>query len=262
MGIGRLYQSNRTDGGPHAALLMRAPHRSVPAVFGVAVRATVLVAVVAGVLYARHALFGDSAHRREHVQRVSLVNAPRATPKPPEKPPEPAREPERLREETSAAPPPPGAPPPPSPHLGLDADAQGAGDGFGLVARRGGRDLTTLGNAEPGAAGVAIGAPAAPVASSFEHYAYANAVLQRLRSDLAAQPALRKGSYVAVVRLWIDNRGRIVRTELDAGSGSPAVDSALREAFAAANALPEPPASLPQPLRFRVTSREFDAGGS
>lgn len=223
---------------------------------GWALRLVVLMLLVAAVLWVRKAWFSDLARPHPRVQRITLVASQRPPPpKPPDRLPDPPREIE-TRGEALIAPPNADKAEPVNDALGVDADGQGAGDGFGLVGRRGGRDITTIGDkpGERASTGVASGLAA------MNHMAYAGLVLQRLRVELAADARLVSHDYVAVVHLWIDSQGRIVRYELPTGSGQASTDSALRDAFANAPRLPEPPAGLPQPIRLRVTSAEVQAG--
>ncbi|MCU0969709.1 MAG: TonB C-terminal domain-containing protein [Rubrivivax sp.] len=216
-----------------------------------AIRLTAVLAVAAVVTWVRQTWFADlDATQRPSAQRIALVT-PQRTPPPPEKPPEPRREPEQA--EVLVEREPPAAVAVPAEALGVDADAQGAGDGFGLLARRGGRDITTIGD----------GAASAPSASErvrdrLGHRVYAGTVMQRLRQELGAMRALTEVEYSVVMMLWIDRSGRIVRTDFERASGDVGTDNALRGAFAALPLLPEPPADLPQPLRIRVTSRDLD----
>jgi periplasmic protein TonB len=238
-----------------ASLLLGAAASARPArpLLAWTLRLVVVVLVLAVLLWLRDLLRGDPTQPHDRAQRIALLSAPRPPPKPPEPPPEPPRE-----LEAGAEVPPPSAPPSPSAApaaadaLGVDADGQGAGDGFGLLGRRGGRDITTIGG--PGGSGAGSGPTDA------QRYAYyAGLVLQRLRRELSSDRRLREHSYIAVVHLWVDPRGRIVRSEIEPGTGRIATDAALREAFGRALALPEPPGDLPQPIRLRITSRELVA---
>lgn len=221
-----------------------------------AARLLVVALIGAAVFGVQRKLMDDGAHPVGRAQRVTLVSSPRPAPapKPVEKPPEVRIEKTEIAIRHEA----PAQGPPPDPHLGVDSAAEGAGDGFGLVAKRGGRDITTLGD-DRGSGGVAIGTPQATpsAAQQFGYVAYAGLVRQRLQNDLQTARELRDRNYASVVHLWIDAGGRIERVELQQSSGFADVDLALRRAFTALPRLPEPPTGLPQPLRLRVTSREI-----
>lgn len=222
------------------------------------VRVLVLALAVGAGLYARRHLIGDNAHPYNRVQRIALVNPQHALPPKEEKPKEePPKELEVQKPLLNLNEPVEAAPPGEKPHddqLGVDADGEGAGDGFGLMSKRGGRDITTLGSGGTGGNGTG-----ATGVSRFNFAAYGGLVRQRLQNELAAITDLREQDYIAVVWIWLDARGRIERVELANGSGYPEVDTSLRNAFARMPTLPEPPAGLPQPLRLRITARNLDA---
>jgi protein TonB len=221
-----------------------------------AIGARVVAALLigAGLVTLQRQLVGERSHPLRQVQRVALVSSPRppAPSKPVERPPEPKAEPTEIAVATE----PLAQSPAPDPNLGVDAAAEGAGDSFGLVGKRGGRDITTIGD-EHGSGTGAAGAPA-PALQRFNHAAYAGLVRQRLQNDLQAAPELREHEYVSIVYLWIDAAGRVERLELQQSSGRPETDIALRRAFAALAPLPEPPPGLPQPLRLRVSAKDLD----
>jgi protein TonB len=118
--------------------------------------------------------------------------------------PEPTNEPE----------PTPSDEPPPGEQLGLDADGTAGGDGFGLVARKGGRDLLSSGG------------------SAFNWYAglVKNEVLDQLDDDAA----IRRGAYSVSVRIWVRPDGTIERALLAQSTGNP--DCALAHAAPVAGA--------------------------
>jgi protein TonB len=127
--------------------------------------------------------------------------------------------------------------------LGVDAEGAGAGDGFGLAAKKGGKDL--LATARIGGDG----------GQGFRYYA---AQIERfLERTLARDSHLRRGTYSVIVWLWVAPGGSLERYELTRSSGDAAIDARLREALAALSDLGlPPPQDLPQPVRLRVSSRE------
>lgn len=231
-------------------------------------RLLVLALVAAMVLVLRHFLLADNAHPQSHVQRVRLVAAPHPVPpKPPEAKPreeERPKEPEQKPLESyqgqlalldTPTPGPPGPPGPPGEkplddQLGVEAEGEGAGDSFGLVAKRGGHDITRLG----GSGGGSGGPSRAQQQMIFR--GYGQTVAQRLERELQGSADVLAREYVVVTLVWIDTRGRIVRNELSQSSGSVEIDSALRKALGGAAVLPEPPSGLPLPLKLRFTVRE------
>ncbi len=123
--------------------------------------------------------------------------------------------------------------------LGLDAAGVAGADAFGLLARRGGRDL---------------------LASGGDSCAWYETVLnaelgEYLLPLLNRRAGLRRDAYSVVLRLWLDPEGRVDRyrvsstgnTELDLE-----IDAALSEFDAVGT---PPPADLPQPVRIRLSCR-------
>ncbi|MEW5789137.1 MAG: hypothetical protein AB1899_14920 [Pseudomonadota bacterium] len=176
------------------------------------------------------------------VQQISLVKPP--PPKPEEKPPEPEKvEQEQPKEEVQLdTPQPQDQPqdegPPPGEQLGLDAEGGAGGDGFGLAARKGGRDITTLGG------------------GSDRDAWYGRVISRYLEENLRRAKRLQGTSYNIVAQVWFDEAGGVLRVRLTQGSGNPETDLLLREEMSSLPPLRDPlPADLPQPVRVRVASR-------
>lgn len=190
----------------------------------------VVVLFLAGIVAVVRAVMSDAPAPSRVVQTVSLLPPP---PPPPieEKLPEPEikeevviPEPQPMQQDDAAA----------SADLGVDADGSGSGDGFGLVGKKGGRDL--LDGGPFGWYGSLLGAD--------------------IQDSLAARKRLRQVKYSAVLDLWIDRAGRIEKVELVRTSGNRDLDAALRMAVAELGKVREPPPpEMPQPVRLQVTSR-------
>ena len=183
------------------------------------------------------------------VQRISLVKPP--PPKPEEKPPEPEKmeQPPKQDDVQMDAPSTPDQPkdegPPPGEQLGLDADGSGSGDGFGLAARKGGRDITTLGSGGP------KGNPWGRYDALLNE-----AVSSAFQQALAREKALKGKNYKVIVKVWIDSSGKVTRAALVDSTGDSQADEVLKEALRNMRTLREsPPADMPQPVKIRVTSR-------
>ncbi len=168
------------------------------------------------------------------VQEVRLIRPPPTPPEPP--PPPPPEEKVDIPE--------PEAPPEPTPlddsqppeQLGLDADGTAGGDGFGLVGRKGGRDLLASGN------------------SAFMWYSglVKDEFLQALQDEAKA----RAGSYSIRVRVWVRADGSVERVQLTQSSGNKDRDRAIESALAGVARLSRsPPAEMPQPINLRIVSR-------
>jgi protein TonB len=239
-----------------AALLVPGRHRRRQAQAArwqaMAWRLLAVALVLGAAWWARQHLIHDPSHPRGAVQRVALVSAPKPPPpKVQEKPPEVEVQKQDVEVATQAK-----SPDQPDNQLGVDADGEGAGDGFGLMGKRGGQDITTLG----ASSGDGQGAGISSGVQRFNFGVYAGMVRQRLQNELAQHAELREERYVSIVLLWINERGRVERVELQQGSGFGAVDLLLRKAFNEMPVLPEPPQGLPQPLRLRVTSADLKLG--
>jgi protein TonB len=189
----------------------------------------VVVLFLAGIVAVVRAVMSEDPPRSRVVQTVSLLPPP--PPPIEEKLPEPEikeevviPEPQPMQQDDPAA----------SADLGVDADGAGSGDGFGLVGKKGGRDL--LDGGPFGWYGSLLGAD--------------------IQDSLAERKRLRQVKYTAVLDLWINKDGRIEKVELVRTSGNRDLDTTLRMAVAEVGKVREPPPpEMPQPVRLQVTSR-------
>ncbi len=214
------------------------PHRIAIRYASVGAGALLAVsAVTACAMLLRGWLMETPAPPRRMVQQITLVAPPPPPPKVQEPPPEPQQKQVDLARPKQEAPPEKPADVPPPGKLGLDAKGGAGSDGFGLAARKGGRDLI-------GAAG----------GSRFGHYASA---LQRdVQAALDAESRLRTRDYSVVVRIWLRPDGGVRRVELSGSTGRPALDRMIVRRLSALGALAAaPPPDMPQPLRLRISSR-------
>lgn len=125
--------------------------------------------------------------------------------------------------------------PPPGEALGLDADGSAGGDGFGLAARRGGRDLLKSG----------AGDGEAWVARELD---------RRLSEMLGADDELRRKRFKVPVRLELAADGSVVRVELLASTGDRDIDRRLQARIGEVR-LSEPlPPGVRTTLRLQVGS--------
>jgi protein TonB len=184
----------------------------------------------------------SEAPEKPRVQRISLVKPP--PPKPEEKLPEPEKmeqEQPKLEEVQLDTPPTPDQPqddgPPPGEQLGLDSDGSAGSDGFGLAARRGGRDITTLGGGGDRMAW------------------YSKRLSRQLEDELKRAKALQGKDYQVVAQLWFDVGGSVTRVRMDKGSGSTELDEALRHELLSVTLREPLPEDMPQPVKLRVVSR-------
>jgi protein TonB len=207
-------------------------YRFVPAV---ALIVLVLLVGGGGVWLVRNFLNDAPPPQKKVVQEIRIVRPPPEELPPPPPPPPPEEEvdvPEPQPEPDPVA----SDEPPPGEQLGLDAEGSAGGDGFGLAARKGGRDLLASGG------------------SAFTWYAglLKNEILDRLQEEERA----RSGSYSVPVRAWVRQDGTIERIELVRSTGDRVRDQAIEKVLAGISRLPQaPPPNMPQPMVLRIVSR-------
>lgn len=146
-------------------------------------------------------LFQDKVTPRKVVQQITMIAVP-PPPPPPENLPEPEPEDEIVEEDIDEPQPEEPAEVPPAQDLGVDADGTAGGDSFGLVARKGGSGLLGGGG----------------------YSAYMKAELQKA---LMADKKLRYLEYRALVKVWFDENGGVMRTEVELLEGQPQVGELL-----------------------------------
>jgi len=170
--------------------------------------------------------------KRAVPQLVQIVRPPEDTPPPPPPPPEEKVEEPLPKDLPDPAPQPDQAPQ----QLGLDADASAGSDAFGLAARRGGADLVGTGTAIFGR--------------------YTSLLRDAIQDRLSADDDVRKGSYSAVIRIWLSADGRVERATLAQGTGKPELDAAIQRSLAQLTRVAEaPPLEMPQPVTLKIVSR-------
>lgn len=214
-----------------------------------ALPAILLGLAIALTVYWLRDAFEKPPQTKKVVQQITVIQPP--PPLPPEPPPPEEEIREQPMEETQAEnepEPEPEAPAeeqddtPAGEELGLDADGSAGGDAFGLAARKGGHSL--LGGGGGGNASIWYGGQVV------------RAVENSMQSALADTPAAG-ADYAVVVDIWIGSDGRMSRGELAGTSGNAEVDRALRQTLSRLRLSigKAPPASMPQPVRIRLASR-------
>ena len=211
--------------------------RFVPVALGGAVTLGIATATIAII---KNLLDDDAPAPKKTVYQITLVQPP--PPPPPPKIDEPPPEPDI--EEPQQTPDPVEQPSdavdelPAGDLLGLDADGGIGADGFGLIARKGGRSL--IGGGGGG-----------------EFDWYTGMVQREIQDALSDQEQLRADTYVVDVKLWIAPNGKMKRFQLLTSTGNKALDELLKATF---NSLKkfneEPPVDMPQPVRLRIASRK------
>jgi protein TonB len=177
------------------------------------------------------------APAKKTVQQVTIIKPP---PPPPDTPPPPPPPPEEKVELDEPEPEPEVAEadePPAGDQLGLDADGAAGGDAFGLLARKGGRDLLSTGG-------------------DGRYAWYSNVLKGDLVGRLSEIRDIRRDRYNVSVRIWLTPDGRVERYSLVGSTGKPDLDRDLRAALDSLDRVSErPPDGLPQPVRLRIVSR-------
>ncbi len=204
--------------------------RHMPLLAGAALLLVLSLAVWFGL---RKVLDGGQAQSKKMIQQISLIQPPPPPPPPKveEKPPEP-----KIKDEVKLNEPPPeknDQAPPPGKELGVDADGGAGGDGFGLIGRKGGRDL--LGGGRFGWYGSQVKAGIYDVLMGDDH--------------------TRKARYSVVVKVWVAASGKVQRVELEGTSGNPEIDTSITHALTGVHVADAPPEDLPQPIRIRIAAR-------
>ena len=223
----------------------------------------ILVILVGGCLYL---LLGTDSEgdKKRHVATVSLLK-PQQDMK--DKPPPPLKDklPEEIQKKDtmevksmaapSAAPADKGDNKPAADGpLGLDA-AGGAGtDGFGLVGRKGGRDVTTLGTGAGGGGG------GGDMSVLLRKYGWYNQRVQEdlrkvVRKRLDEGKGIPKGKLEAIVEILMDDRGTITDHKIVKSSGNQTMDEAVRESLKFAKISEPPPSGIPKKMSIRISSQ-------
>ncbi|MDQ1363114.1 MAG: periplasmic protein TonB, partial [Pseudomonadota bacterium] len=165
-------------------------------------------------------------------QQITLITPPPPPPKVDEPPPEPEPEenipePEEIMDQTPEPVESAGA------DLGVDADGSGAGDGFGLVGKKGGRGLLD-------------GSPFAW---------YEGLMASELQDQLAKIEELKSQEYNFRIKLKVGFDGRVERIEMIRSTGDKAKDKLLLSALNSFSRFSQmPPGKMPSVVDLRITS--------
>jgi protein TonB len=189
---------------------------------------------------------------RPTAQQISLVrpNLPPPPPKPPEKPPEPPKVKEEVKmEQPRPVDQPKPAEPPPAERLGVAATGSGAGDGFGLAANPGGRDLL---NSTPSIGGGTGGGGLGRAQFGF----YRELLTRHVNDELNRIAELKSSSGQVAILVWVDSTGRIERVEMR--DATERQNELIRDRLLASRPLREPPpAPMPQPMWILLNLRDL-----
>jgi protein TonB len=194
-----------------------------------------VVAVVGAVVWLIVSNMGDSGKpTKKLIQQVQIIRPPPPAEAPPPPPPEEVdvAEPEEPEPEVAEA-----DQPPAGDQLGLDAEGVAGADGFGLLGRKGGRDLLGAGSGD-------------------QYNWYGQILKGDLLDKLAEIRDIRRDRYSVEVRLWLSRDGQIQRFKVINSTGDEQLDRDLVVALESLDRVSEmPPDGLPQPVRMRIVSR-------
>lgn len=198
-----------------------------------------LVVAVLIALWLKDLLTPKGPMKKMKVQQITLVRPPPPPPPPPEqKPPEPEVKEEVKMDEPDPTPEPQPAEAAPAPlNVG-----EGAAGGIDVGGTRGTPTLPGSGRGE-------------------NPWGWYDALLNEAANDvfqkaLTRHVALRNKRYKVIVKVWIDEAGKVTRAFLLDSTGDTQADEVLKEALREMRPLREgPPNDMPQPVKIRVTSR-------
>ncbi len=191
----------------------------------------------------------DDGKRRRQIQRVTLVKPP-PPPKIKEQPPEP----EIKKKEEIVEPEPEEQPEddmddameddgPTGEELGLDADGTGAGDSFGLAAKKGYRSL--------------IGGSGGSK-SLMRRYAWYTRILQdevreKVNKYLEDKKDIPSGKHKMFIWVRLDEKGNLQLESISKSSGNVLVDTAVEQAISGFRVSEAPPGEMPKKIKVKVT---------
>ena len=200
----------------------------------------ILVALVYVVKVIGGFLGEKPAKHEKKIQPITLFKPPPPPPPPPpkvEQPPEPEVQEKIEQPEPDPEPLPDVPDEKPAADTGLDAEGTAGTDAFGMVGRKGGKGLLGGGGGSPFAW-------------------YAGTIKDSLVVILSEHDDLRRKSYSAVVKIWLNPDGSVSRFELSRGSNDPDIDKLLNKLLAKFKKAKEaPPPGMEQPVKLKISSR-------
>ncbi len=202
-----------------------------------------MVLVCVGIGAGKLLLTDDGENRKRQVQMVTLLKPP-----PPPKikeelpPPEVKQDevvemeeapPEEAQESENDA--------PPGEELGLDADGVAGSDGFGLKANKGGRSLIGSGGG---------------TGNQFAWYTrnVRHEIEKKVNDVLRKNGGVPEGALKTLIRIELDDFGKVVDFGILASSGDEKVDKAVEEAIQSATVSEPPPYGMPKKMQFKILS--------
>ena len=211
-----------------------------------------IVLLGAAVYVVKMVLSDDSPRKKNNITTVTLLKPPPITVK--EKPPEPEQVKEIQKKEEIIDPGPQNEPKnavnddtPAGDKLGLDADGKAGSDAFGLIGKKGGRNLL--------AGGDGFGR-----LSLLNKYAWYTQIVEaeirkRVLKHLDENGGVPRGKLQTVVRVSVDSMGTVVQYRIIGSSGNHKMDEAVRQSLSYIKISEPPPEGMPRTMSIRVTSQ-------
>jgi len=181
----------------------------------------------------RSFLNSPAGQPKKIVQEIKIIRPPPPPPDLPPPPPPPPDEKVDIPDPEQQPDPTPSNEPPPGEQLGLDAEGGAGGDAFGLLGRKGGRDLLASGGA----------------ALNW----YGTHVANDIRNCLADDKEASKST--ARFQLWQRGDGSIEHVKLAGSTGNADLDRRLEAKISGCPISQAPPEGTPQPITLRLASR-------
>jgi TonB family protein len=204
----------------------------------------VLVVLLAVVFVVTLLLTDEGPKKKRDPQTVTLLKPP-----PPEeikeKPPEEIKKEETVQTVTEMKQEGPQDNTPEGKELGVDADGAAGGDAFGLMGKKGGRALVS-----------GDGAGAA-LMRKFGWYTnmIQDEIRKQVKNHLDKNGGIPKGKLQALVRVVIDDGGRIMDYQITGPSGHAKMDEAVKVTLGAIRVSQPPPDGMPRAMTVRITSQ-------
>ncbi|MFC4308014.1 TonB C-terminal domain-containing protein [Steroidobacter flavus] len=170
--------------------------------------------------------------QRQVAQVVKIVRPPEDQPPPPPPPPPEEKIEEPIEQQEPEQAPQDAAP---AGSLGVDAEGSAGGDGFGLAARKGGREFI-------------------PGSGTAPFRWYTDLVAKSLEGCISEDEAVRRSSYKVDVKVQVDKDGSMRVVDLVGSSGNAAIDAAIR-GRTGCNIGQSRPVEVPALATIRVISR-------
>jgi TonB family protein len=132
--------------------------------------------------------------------------------------------------------------------LGVEGEGGAGGDAFGLVGKGGkGRDITLGGG----------GSNRLSLLTKYGWYTQKiqEEIKKEVRKKLDREGGIPKGKFQAMVKIFLDARGRIVRHQIVGSSGNSKMDEAVEATLGGMRIDEPPPSGMPSGMTIRISSQ-------